>query len=492
MKPSHDGSPTISPACRPGSRGACLPAMDRDLISRTTAQALVAGGGAGHGRRAARPGHVEARRGAREAGCGRPGDDLSARAGAVGAVCGHDPPASPAPHRRGGRCGRAARGRRRGRGRGRRGDARRPGRRRAARRRGCRDVRGGLAGRGAHSRGSRQSFVGTAGVSHGSGPAARVAGPGGGAPVGPHRRRRAHGRSPVRGGGTAGRPCRQVARVGTGHGGRRVRRAGPGARPHRRAHARRSDRPGGVAVPARGLVDGRARIGVRRARRGRALASGRGDSRDRVRRRHGSGAGTAASKCPLWTFMWSVRVPWRCWCPAGRRRGGARRDHRPAAMVLETGERVVRHGCRCDDAATGARRRGGGGVLVSRGAPRSRTVHKRRFGALDVGAGHRFRRRGAAAAGHRARRVGARWLRTTARGNGRRGLVNDGDTGLVLSLASGRAGGIHPAGGRLAAAADTTAVYLGSGGAVAVDLALGRERWRTALPAATTPVAVAG
>jgi outer membrane protein assembly factor BamB len=71
-------------------------------------------------------------------------------------------------------------------------------------------------------------------------------------------------------------------------------------------------------------------------------------------------------------------------------------------------------------------------------------------------------------------------------------LVNDGDTGLVLSLAGGRAGGIHPAGGRLAATADTTAVYLGANGAVAVDLALGRERWRTPLPAATTPIAVAG
>jgi outer membrane protein assembly factor BamB len=71
-------------------------------------------------------------------------------------------------------------------------------------------------------------------------------------------------------------------------------------------------------------------------------------------------------------------------------------------------------------------------------------------------------------------------------------LVNDGDTGLVLSLASGRAGAIHPAGGRLASAVDTSALYLGSGGAVAVDLALGRERWRTPLPAATTPVAATG
>jgi len=70
-------------------------------------------------------------------------------------------------------------------------------------------------------------------------------------------------------------------------------------------------------------------------------------------------------------------------------------------------------------------------------------------------------------------------------------LVNDGGSGLVLSMATGRAGGIHPAGGRLAATADTTALYLGSNGAVAVDLALGRERWRTPLPAATTPVAVA-
>jgi len=71
-------------------------------------------------------------------------------------------------------------------------------------------------------------------------------------------------------------------------------------------------------------------------------------------------------------------------------------------------------------------------------------------------------------------------------------LVNDGTAGLVLSLATGRAGGIHPAGGRLAVAVDTTALYLGSGGAVGVDLALGRERWRTPLPAATTPVAVTG
>jgi outer membrane protein assembly factor BamB len=71
-------------------------------------------------------------------------------------------------------------------------------------------------------------------------------------------------------------------------------------------------------------------------------------------------------------------------------------------------------------------------------------------------------------------------------------LVNDGGTGLVLSLTSGRSGGIHPAGGRLAAAVDTTALYVGSGGAVAVDLAFGRERWRMPLPAATTPVAVAG
>jgi len=70
-------------------------------------------------------------------------------------------------------------------------------------------------------------------------------------------------------------------------------------------------------------------------------------------------------------------------------------------------------------------------------------------------------------------------------------LVNDGGSGLVLAMATGRAGAIHPAGGRLAAAADTTALYLGANGAVAVDLALGRERWRTPLPAATTPVAVA-
>jgi outer membrane protein assembly factor BamB len=74
-------------------------------------------------------------------------------------------------------------------------------------------------------------------------------------------------------------------------------------------------------------------------------------------------------------------------------------------------------------------------------------------------------------------------------------LVNDGASGLVLGMDSGRAGGIHPAAGRLAAAVDATALYLGSigtGNAVAVDLALGRERWRTPLPAATTPVDVTG
>jgi outer membrane protein assembly factor BamB len=75
-------------------------------------------------------------------------------------------------------------------------------------------------------------------------------------------------------------------------------------------------------------------------------------------------------------------------------------------------------------------------------------------------------------------------------------LVNDGGTGLVLGMDSGRAGAIHPEAGRLVAAgriADgTTALYLGSNGAVAVDLALGRERWRTPLPAATTPVDVTG
>jgi hypothetical protein len=71
-------------------------------------------------------------------------------------------------------------------------------------------------------------------------------------------------------------------------------------------------------------------------------------------------------------------------------------------------------------------------------------------------------------------------------------LVNDGDTGLVLGMNSGRAGGIHPAAGRLATAVDTTALYLGAGGAAGVDLALGRERWRTPLPAATTPVDVTG
>jgi outer membrane protein assembly factor BamB len=70
-------------------------------------------------------------------------------------------------------------------------------------------------------------------------------------------------------------------------------------------------------------------------------------------------------------------------------------------------------------------------------------------------------------------------------------LVNDGPTGLVLSMGGGRPGGSHPAGGRLAASTGATALYLGSGQAVAVDLALGRERWRTPLPAATTPVAVA-
>jgi outer membrane protein assembly factor BamB len=40
-------------------------------------------------------------------------------------------------------------------------------------------------------------------------------------------------------------------------------------------------------------------------------------------------------------------------------------------------------------------------------------------------------------------------------------------------------------------AVGATAVYVGADGAAAVDLALGRERWRTPLPAATTPVAVA-
>jgi outer membrane protein assembly factor BamB len=70
-------------------------------------------------------------------------------------------------------------------------------------------------------------------------------------------------------------------------------------------------------------------------------------------------------------------------------------------------------------------------------------------------------------------------------------LVADGPTGLVLSMSGGRAGGSHPAGGRLAASAGPTALYLGAGQAVAVDLALGRERWKVPLPAATTPVAVA-
>jgi outer membrane protein assembly factor BamB len=69
-------------------------------------------------------------------------------------------------------------------------------------------------------------------------------------------------------------------------------------------------------------------------------------------------------------------------------------------------------------------------------------------------------------------------------------LVNDGTTGLVLSMSGGRAGGLHPAGGRLAASAGPTALYLGDGTATAVDLALGRERWKVPLPAATTPVAV--
>jgi outer membrane protein assembly factor BamB len=71
-------------------------------------------------------------------------------------------------------------------------------------------------------------------------------------------------------------------------------------------------------------------------------------------------------------------------------------------------------------------------------------------------------------------------------------LVNDGATGVVLGMATGRSGGIHPAGGRLAAAVGSTALYLGAGGAVGVDLALGRERWRTPLPGATTAVAVTG
>jgi hypothetical protein len=43
----------------------------------------------------------------------------------------------------------------------------------------------------------------------------------------------------------------------------------------------------------------------------------------------------------------------------------------------------------------------------------------------------------------------------------------------------------------LAASAGATGLYLGGDNATAVDLALGRERWKVALPAATTPVAVA-
>jgi outer membrane protein assembly factor BamB len=70
-------------------------------------------------------------------------------------------------------------------------------------------------------------------------------------------------------------------------------------------------------------------------------------------------------------------------------------------------------------------------------------------------------------------------------------LVNDATTGLVLSMSGGRAGASHTAGGRLAASAGPTALYVGGGNAVGVDLALGRERWRVPLPAATTPVAVA-
>ncbi|GIJ58760.1 outer membrane protein assembly factor BamB family protein [Virgisporangium aurantiacum] len=70
-------------------------------------------------------------------------------------------------------------------------------------------------------------------------------------------------------------------------------------------------------------------------------------------------------------------------------------------------------------------------------------------------------------------------------------LVNDGPTGLVLSMSGGRAGAAHPAGGRLAASAGATGLYLGGDNATAVDLALGRERWKVPLPAATTPVAVA-
>lgn len=69
-------------------------------------------------------------------------------------------------------------------------------------------------------------------------------------------------------------------------------------------------------------------------------------------------------------------------------------------------------------------------------------------------------------------------------------LVADGPTGLVLSMSSGRPGASHPAAGRLATSTAATALYLGSGNAVAVDLALGRERWRIPLPAATTPMAV--
>ena len=59
---------TRSPARRPGTRGRR---------------------GAAHRRRADRAGHLAAGRGAREAGRGRPRDDLPARAGTVGAVRGH-------------------------------------------------------------------------------------------------------------------------------------------------------------------------------------------------------------------------------------------------------------------------------------------------------------------------------------------------------------------------------------------------------------------
>ena len=96
--------------------------------------------------------------------------------------------------------------------------------------------------------------------------------------------------------------------------------------------------------------------------------------------------------------------------------------------------------------------------------------------------------RGTAPGGARARR-----LRAAPGSHGRRGArqrrhdragAGDGE----------RAGRRRPPGRRAGwrPGIGTTALYLGSAGAAAVDLALGRERWRTPLPAATTPVDVTG